>query len=58
MHKSILTFGLLASSLVMLTVMPLFNNNTSAMAQGYDDNYYGDSSSYSQYPTNDKKIWM
>jgi hypothetical protein len=56
MHKSILTFGLLASSLVMLTVMPLFNNNSSAMAQGYDDNYYGDSSSYSQYPTNDKKI--
>jgi len=54
MHKSILTFGLLASSLVMLSAMPLFNNNA-AMAQGYGyDNYYGDSS-YSQYPTDDKK---
>ena len=53
MHKSILTFGLLLSSLVMLSAMPLFNNNnTVAMAQGYD-NYYGDS--YSQYPTDDKK---
>jgi hypothetical protein len=57
MHKSILfTFGLLASSLVMLATMPLLNNNTVAMAQGYYDNYYGDSSnSYSQYPTDDKK---
>jgi hypothetical protein len=51
MHKSILTFGLLASSLVMLSAMPLFNNNA-AMAQGYDN--YGDGS-YSQYPTDDKK---
>ena len=50
MHKSILTFGLLASSLVMLSAMPLFNNNTVAMAQGYN----GDNS-YSQYPTDDKK---
>jgi hypothetical protein len=52
MHKStILTFGLLLSSLVMLSVMSLFNNITVAMAQGYDN--YGDS--YSQYPTDDKK---
>ena len=51
MHKSILTFGLLASSLVMLSAMPLFNNNA-AFAQGYET--YGDSS-YSQYPTDDKK---
>ena len=52
MHKSILTFGLLGSSLVMLSAMPLFkNNNTVAMVQGYDN--YGDS--YSQYPTDDKK---
>ena len=51
MHKSILTFGLLASSLVMLSVMPLFNNNA-AFAQGYET--YGDSG-YSQYPTDDKK---
>ena len=51
MHKSIFTFGVLACSLVMLAVMPLFNNYV-AMAQGYDN--YGDSS-YSQYPTDDKK---
>ena len=37
MHKSTITFGLLASSLVMLTIMPLLNNNNNiAMAQGYD----------------------
>jgi hypothetical protein len=53
--KSLFTFGLLASSLVMLAVMPLLNNNNSflsniAMAQGYyGDNYY------STYPTDDKK---
>ena len=56
MHKSagLFTFGLLASSLVMFSAMPLFNNNninTVAMAQGY----YGDDSYYSQYPTDDKK---
>ena len=39
------------SSLVMLSAMPLFNSNA-AFAQGYDT--YGDSS-YSQYPTDDKK---
>jgi hypothetical protein len=49
MHKSVLTFGLLMSSLVMLSAVPILNNNA-AMAQGY----YGDSS-YSQYPTDDKK---
>src|SRR5215208_7608639 len=56
MKKSVLTFGLLASSLVMLAIMPLFNNNnslsTTAMAQEYDK--YRDSS-YSQYPTDDNK---
>jgi hypothetical protein len=56
MKKSLFTFGLLASSLVMLTVMPFLNNNNSfsntAMAQGYDN--YGDSS-YSKYPTDDNK---
>jgi hypothetical protein len=52
--KSVLTFGLLASSLVMLSAMPLlFNNNNAAIAQGYDS--YGDSNYYSQYPTDDKK---
>jgi hypothetical protein len=54
MHKSVVvTFGFLLSSLVMLAVMPLFNNSFSntAMAQGY----YDDSNSYSKYPTEDKK---
>jgi len=49
MCKSALTFGLLASSLVMLVIMPLLNNNA-AMAQGYYDD-----DSYSQYPTDDNK---
>ena len=51
MHKSVLTFALLLSSLVMLSAMPLFNNDISntAMAQGYYDD------SYSKYPTDDKK---
>ena len=57
MHESALTFGLLASSLVMLAVMPLLNQNNSfsnpAMAQGYDD-YYGDNS-YSTYATEENK---
>jgi Collagen triple helix repeat (20 copies) len=54
MYKSVITFGVLLSSLVMLSVMPLFNNNnnTVAMAQEYDK--YRDSS-YSQYPTDDNK---
>src|SRR5680860_628337 len=58
MYKSILTFGLLASSLVMLAVVPFLNQqqnsflSNTAMAQEYDK--YGDSS-YSQYPTDDKK---
>ena len=51
MHKSVLTFGLLMSSLVMLSAVPILNNNNGAMAQGY----YGDNSYYSQYPTDDKK---
>jgi hypothetical protein len=50
MHKSVIfTFVLLVSSLVMLAVMPLFSNNTVAMAQ----EYYEDS--YSQYPTDENK---
>ena len=55
MKKSVYTFGLLASSLVMLAIMPFLNQNNSfsnVMAQEYDK--YGDSS-YSQYPTDDKK---
>ena len=50
MKKSVFTFGLLMSSLVMLSAMPLLNNNISAMAQGYNGDSY-----YSQYPTDDKK---
>jgi hypothetical protein len=59
MHKSgMFTFGLLMSSLVMLSAMPLFSQQQNSlfskvMAQEYD-NYYGDSF-YSQYPTDDKK---
>ena len=49
MHKSVLTFGLLMSSLVMLSVVPILNNNNAAMAQGYYDD------GYSQYPTDDNK---
>jgi hypothetical protein len=55
MNKSVFTFGLLASSLVMLIIMPFLNQNnnfSNVMAQEY--NKYGDSS-YSKYPTDDKK---
>ena len=55
MYKSALTFGLLASSLVMLAVVPLLNENNSilnVMAQEYDK--YEDSY-YSQIPTDEKK---
>ena len=57
MYKSALTFGLLASSLVMLVLVPFLNQQqnsffSNVMAQEYDK--YGDSY-YSQYPTDDKK---
>ena len=55
MHKSALSFGLLASSVVMLMIMPFLNQNNSffnVMAQEYDK--YGDSS-YSTYQTEDKR---
>ncbi len=57
MYKSqLFTFGFLLSSLVMLVLIPFLNNNgflsNPVMAQEYDK--YGDSS-YSQYPTDDKK---
>ena len=57
MKKTVFNFGILASSLVMLAVMPFLNNNSfsnTAMAQGYDAGY-GISSSYSKYPTEDNK---
>ena len=45
MNKSILTFGLLASTLVMLMIMPFLNQSNSfllnsAMAQKYDTDHY------------------
>ena len=55
MRKSALTFGLLTSSLGMLAIMPLLNQNNSffnVMAQEHEK--YEDSS-YSQYPRDDKK---
>jgi hypothetical protein len=47
--KSLFIFVLLASSLMMLAVMPFLNNN-GAMAQGYYDD------SYSIYPTETKNM--
>jgi len=55
MHKSIFTFVLLASSLVMLSVTPLFNNNNNTVAEAQEYDKYRDSSYYSQYPTDDNK---
>ena len=60
MHKSMITFGLLASSLLMLVLVPFLNQQqqnilSNVMAQEYNNNNsYGDNS-YSQYPTDDKK---
>ena len=53
MKKSVYTFGLLASTLVMLSAIPMLNHNDNpvAMAQGY----YDDKRSYSTYPTDEKK---
>lgn len=53
MKIAVFTFGLLTSSLIMLSAMPIFNNNHAAKAQGYD--IYRENSYYSQYPTDDKK---
>ena len=64
MYKSVLTFGLLASSLVMLAIVPILNNNNNhnsflhpAVAQGYYGDYQNDygETNYSTYPTDDKK---
>ncbi len=61
MKKSIFTFGLLASSLVMLAIVPILNNNNNhnsflhpAVAQGYGYDNYGETN-YSTYPTDGKK---
>ena len=52
MYKSqLFTFGFLLSSLVMLSAIPIFNNNTEAVAQEMEyKRYY-----YSEYPTENKK---
>jgi hypothetical protein len=60
MKKSVYTFGLLASSLVMLAVIPFLNQNNNSFLPNvkaqeygtYDDDY---DNSYSTYPTDDKK---
>ena len=52
MHKSILTFGLLASSLVMLSAMPLFNNNSQQLLKNMTNTTIV---TYSKYPTDDNK---
>jgi hypothetical protein len=58
MHKSALTFGVLASSLVMLMIMPFLNQSNNLLlnpviAQEYNDKH-GDNY-YSTYQNNDKK---
>jgi Collagen triple helix repeat (20 copies) len=63
MYKSeVFTFGLLASSLVMLAVMPFLNQNNNSFLSNvkaqeydgaYDDNY--DDYRYSKYPTESNK---
>jgi hypothetical protein len=51
MHKSILTFGVLLSSLIILAATPV-NLISNVMAQYYDDHYYNyDDDMYSTYPT-------
>src|SRR5687767_5450065 len=61
LKSAILTTTLLGvtlmGSLIMLVPFTSINVFSNAMGQGYDNdkNYYGDSSYYSQYPTDDKK---
>src|SRR5688500_1592662 len=50
MYKSVFTFGLLLSSLVMLPVMPLFNQNNFSNVNAQEYGSYDDEI-YSQYPT-------
>jgi len=58
MHKSILTFGLLTSSLVMLSALPLFNNNSiSNIVMAQENDKYIDSY-YSQYPTSVEQVLL
>ena len=54
MHKSdVFTFGFLASSIVMLAIMPLFNQNNFPNVRGQEYGAYDDYNDdmYSKYPT-------
>ena len=56
MHKSVITFGFLITTLIMLTAMPVLNQQNSlsnkvAMAQEYDDYNSYDDGMYSKYST-------
>ena len=53
MHKSIFTFGLLLSSLVMLAIMPSFNQNNFSNVKAQEYGTYDDM--YSKYPTDVNK---
>ena len=60
MHKKLYVPMALLMSLILGSGLAAFTNSNSASAQnyGYQDDYYGSSygdSSYSQYPTDDKK---
>jgi hypothetical protein len=46
MHKSALTFGLLASSIVMLAIMPFLNQNNFSNATAQEYGQYEDNNSY------------
>jgi hypothetical protein len=54
MHKSVFTFGLLISLLMLTAPFANLNILSNASAQGYNDNYY-EERKYSKYPTDDKK---
>ena len=53
MHKFVI-IGLLSILATLFSIATINNIFSTVMAQGYD-NYYGHDSSYSQYPTDDKK---
>ena len=54
MHK-LAIIGLMSILATLFSIATINNFFSNVMAQGYD-NYYGDNTSYSKYPTKDKKI--
>ena len=54
MHKLVI-IGLMCILATLFSIATINNIFSNVMAQGYD-NYYGDNTSYSKYPTKDKKI--